>query len=215
MSAVNHDRWTGYWRTLWQVVRRPAALADWLDLPLATGLARSRWTAAWSSACWEVAWGLHHLPPKQWLQGRFLHELMAPAWANTGMAAVLLLAALAAGMVAAYGLLRLYTLLSHVLATNVFRVRGQRLRLLNIECTALTLAAPAAAGWALTCLWPLLGWSLTAVSVLYGTYLWIRGYTLVFHLASWQRGLWLWLRTTLVTGFVLSLCSLAVAVAIA
>ncbi|MCL6637889.1 MAG: hypothetical protein K6T26_08070, partial [Alicyclobacillus sp.] len=124
-------RWTGYWQTLWQVVQRPAAIEDWLDLPLAAGLARSRWTAAWGSACWVMAWGLHHLPLKRWQQYGLLPGGMFPPRAKTWIAVALLMTVFAACMAAAYGLLRLYTLLSHVLATNVFRVRGQRLRLVR------------------------------------------------------------------------------------
>lgn len=46
-------------------------------------------------------------------------------------ASILTVVLTALGICFAYGFLRLYTLVHHVMVTNVFKCRGQRLRLLN------------------------------------------------------------------------------------
>ncbi|SFU82808.1 hypothetical protein [Alicyclobacillus macrosporangiidus] len=200
--------WAGYWCTLGRLLRGTRVLHQQLDIPLEQGIRRSRWTALWVAAL-GVAAGLIACPDA-WAALRQALRLPAEGWAfmATSAAWVALTALIA---VALYGFLRLYTLVTHVIATNVFKTRGQRLRLLNVECTALTLTAPVSAGVALTH-WSVWGGALiSSAFALYAAWVMGLGYAAVFHKRP-LSGLGLWLVTSAVSGFVLLIGALAVAV---
>lgn len=200
--------WAGYWFTLGRLLRGTRVLHQQLDIPLEPGIRRSRWTALWVAGLGVAAVLIAR--PDVWPALRQALRLPAAGWASAAtLAAWVALAGLLA--IVTYGLLRLYTLVAHVIATNVFKTRGQRLRLLNVECTALTLAAPVSAGVALTH-WSVWGGALIACAfALYAAWVMALGYAAVFHKRP-LSGLWLWLATSAVSGFVLLIGALAVAV---
>ncbi|MCL6516637.1 hypothetical protein [Alicyclobacillus sp.] len=199
----------GFWRTLWRLRRGPGAVLELLDIPLDLAIRRSRGTAGWVTALGLLAVCIAR--PDLWVAPqRVLH--LPPHAGPAVLAAVWVVFAI--GLAAAvYGLLRLYTLVAHVMATSVFKARGQRLRLLNVECTALALAAPAVVGVALTRWAPVLGWTVAALSALAGLWCMAVGCGAVFHRSA-PAGLWLWSGATLVTVFVLGIGAIAVAAAL-
>ncbi|MCF8563445.1 hypothetical protein LLE49_01640 [Alicyclobacillus tolerans] len=200
-----------YWKTLYFVMKGPSAIRETMDIPLQQALPRARWFTfvsvllvgvfLWvspTSGIVRLVSGLHIAAPTH---AHLTSSLMAVAIILISMPVV-------------YGLFRLYTLLAHVMSLNVFKARGQRLRLLNMETTLLTLAVPIAAGYVVLQITPVGGWLLILAFSLYGFVLASYGYNLIFHKQG-LRGSGLLIGSALVTGFVLAIGALAVLVSLA
>jgi hypothetical protein len=197
-----------YWTTLLELLSRPRVLEHYLDVPLAQAIPRSRWMTAWSTTILGLAFLLHfHLALTHWLLGH-------SATPSRVASACIYVVTLALTAVIGYGFFRLYTLVCHVLTINVFKTRGQRLRLLNAEATLMTLSAPAAAAYIVALIQPTLGWALFWATFVYFVVLFAHAFNIIFHK---QRlgGLWLLLGSTAVTWFVLAIGALAIAVTLA
>lgn len=202
-----------YWRTLvrlctgWNEVHRA------LDTPLADAVVRSRWFTSWSAAVLLASVSVSYHPWWRRVWQRHMLGLL-PAGARWAVVVLGVAAAVAACMCAAYGLFRMYTLVGHVLTVNVFKTRGQRLRLLNVQTVLLPLCTPAGAGIVLLRFAHILGLSVLAAVLCYAMVLLSYGYNLIFHRQG-LRGFLLLIEGTLLTWFVLAIGALAIAVALA
>jgi hypothetical protein len=182
-----------------------------LDIPLESAIRRSQWAAAWTGmvalcAAW-IRW-----PNALSL---FVDPLQIPAALKSVLAAAAFAVALALSVPLAYGFLRLYTLVHHVMVMNVFKCRrGQRLRLLNFYSSTLPLVVPLAAGADLSTISRAIGWPLVCATAAYYLYLTAVAYNRIFHRRQ-LGGLALWIGGTLVTWFVLFIGALGIAVALA
>jgi hypothetical protein len=201
-----HRQALDYWWTLYRTLRGRPPLKETLDMPLGAAVIRARWAVVWTVLCWAAA-TVNEIMRKAAKLGPLPHRTW-PVWVGLYVLCV------ACAAVLGYGLFRLYTLVTHVLTVNVFKARGQRLRLLNVETTVLSLSAPCALGWGLRSLSPGVGDIIVGLSILGATALLARGYNLVFHTTGW-KGLLLLVGGTLITWFVLSIGLLAVLVALA
>ncbi|WP_067933126.1 hypothetical protein [Alicyclobacillus kakegawensis] len=208
------DACWAYWRDLVRLLGRPRSVLDHLSQPLATAILRCRWATAWSVIVAALAsWTIHPDWPTQaarLVSGRPVH----PALANFGFVLAVLVS-----IPIVYSGLRLYTLIHHVVAVNVCRTAGIRLKLLNLETKLLPLTVLFAIGWVGTAWQPWLGrvW-LAAVSVLA---LWLlgEGHNAIFVRRRRKRlgrlgGIGLWLTAKLLTLFILAVGAAAIAVAI-
>lgn len=200
-----------YWITLLQLLSRKGVVEHYLDVPLTEAVPRSQWATAWSTSLLGVCLLLH-------FHGAWMHPTLIKSsasrlvvWSTSvGIFLVLLLLAALIG----YGFLRLYTLVTHVLTINVFKTRGQRLRLLNVETTLLSLSIPLAGAYMVSLLIPALGQTLIGLICLYLIVLLARSYNTIFHKQR-LAGFALLVGGTLVTWFVLAICALAITVTVA
>ncbi|KPV43685.1 hypothetical protein [Alicyclobacillus ferrooxydans] len=199
-----------FWIDFLRLCMGERVIKDNLDIPFDKAVVRSRYAALWASTLTAYAAAI-----------TYLHRDGLPKWLmtqSTSLRAVLLviIALVLAGVsgTVGYGVLRLYTLVTHNLTTNLFKVRGQRLRLLSVETTLLSLVLPIAAGWVLQLYSLVLGWAVMLIAILYGLILLSRIYNVIFHIHR-LRGLYVLVGGTLVTWFVLSIGALAIAVAAA
>lgn len=197
-----------YWRDLLRLFTGEGVIHENMDIPLDEAVVRSRYASFWSSALIVYAIAMYLLTGHN-----------NPQWTTSLPLAVELLTFVVGIVVvivgagfAVYGLLRLYTLVGHNLTTNLFKVRGQRLRLLSAETTLLSLVAPFVGGLMVRTMFPVLGWAIMTATVLYAVILAGRVYNTIFHTKG-ISGLWVFLAGTLVTWFVLAIGALAVAVA--
>lgn len=200
-----------YWTTCIQAVwRGPSMIKKNLDLSLEQGIRRAQWFTLWSILILLVGLLVQYpaLPQGQ-LQPSMVQN---KPFGIASILAWLLLFVLAVPI--SYGLLRLYTLVNHIMVVNVFQSRGQRLRLLNVETTLITLSpvaaiALAAGRFSQTAEIVLMGFVLAYVLSLLG-----YSFNLVFHKRG-IHGLLLVIESYLVTWFVLIMAGLATAVAVA
>jgi hypothetical protein len=200
-----------YWTTLLQLLSRGHVVEQHLDIPLAEAGPRSQWASAWATTILCLSLFLrYHSSIVQEVARQF--GATGPASMVTSTVILLLILILAA--VVGYGFLRLYTLVSHVLTINVFKTRGQRLRLLNVETTLLSLAAPLAGGYAVSLLIPTLGRTIVVLTCIYFVVLLAHGYNTIFHKRRFA-GFWLLVGASLVTWFVLGIGALAITVSFA
>ncbi|MCL6627291.1 MAG: hypothetical protein K6T68_11995 [Alicyclobacillus shizuokensis] len=208
------DACLAYWKDLIRLLSRPRSVLDHLSQPLATAVLRCRWATAWSVGVTALAsWIVHPDWPTQaarLVSGR----PMPPALANLGVFLAALLC-----IPIAYGGLRLYTLIHHVVAVNVCRTAGIRLKLLNLETALLPLTVLFAIGWVGAAWHPWLGQAwLAAVSVLA---LWLlgEGHNAIFVRRRRKRlgrlgGIGLWLTAAVLTLFILAVGAAAIAITI-
>jgi len=191
-----------YWSILLALCSGPKVIAAQLDVPLDVAVPR-----AWSALTWTLLLFTLSaiIATPTWLSHP-LHHIALPSTAVLGFAFVLSIPIL-------YGFFRLYTLVNHIITINIFKTRGQRLRLLNLETKILSLSAPLAALWLVYQLRPTLAIYFAAVVILYGIYLSGYGYNLVFHKTKW-RGIALFIQSSIVSWFVLAIGALAVTVAL-
>jgi hypothetical protein len=200
-----------FWQTLVDLVRFRDVVRNRLDVPLEAAIRRSQWAVAWTavvtlSAAW-IRWP-HTL-------SLVVDPLRVPAAFRPVLAIAACFVALALSVPLAYGFLRLYTLVHHVMVMNVFHCRrGQRLRLLNFYSSTLPLAVPFAAGVDISAVSRAVGWALVCATLAYYLYLTAVAYNVIFHRRQ-LGGLGLWLGGTLVTWFVLFIGALGIAVALA
>lgn len=200
-----------YWTLLPQTVRGPQVIRNTLDIPLRDAIARSRRFTFWGIFCILTTWVTLSKIPTSFVLKELPRELYRNQLVHIVITCFLYVLMAALG----YGFLRLYTLLSHVVITNIYKNRGQRLRLLNLETTVMTLLCPLCLGVVLT-RWSLyVGWSFIVVVVVYATYLLSLGFTVIFHKRRIIHGLRLYFAGTITTSFILGLCAVGVAVAIA
>ena len=171
---------------------------------------RSRWAAGWTSALFLLT--------VLYRQGTVIQTTLHHVSADVGLkVAGVTFAAVTSLLLAGglgYGFLRLYTLVTHVMTVNIFKVRGQRLRLLNVQTSVLSLAVPVLMGIAAMPDSPLGGWHIVGAFSLFAIALLARGYNLIFHRER-LSGLWLLADGTVVTWFVLAIGALAITVAVA
>ncbi|GMA52285.1 hypothetical protein GCM10025857_36420 [Alicyclobacillus contaminans] len=205
-----HPFWS-YWTLLSRLVpldRFGEAAA--FDSSLETATVRAVWTSLWAGVITATAVLMHHIHA---IRFEF-HRLSSPH----PQAAIWFGIALAVGWLASgpacYGLLRLYTLVHHVLVLNVFKCRGQRLRLLNLHTQLLPLTAPLAAAYACWPVAPRLGASLTTAVVAYSVCIQAVAYNAIFHRRR-LGGLGLLLGGSVITWFVLAVGALAIAISVA
>lgn len=201
-----------YWTTCIQtILRGPRTIQTNLDLPLDAGIERARWFTAWTVL--HLSIGLLVAYPKL-LQGLIKHlgKAQDNPFSVETILLWLLLSVLATPVV--YGLLRLYTLVNHVMVINVFKSRGQRLRLLNVEATLLSVTPVFTIGLVIRNFLPLVGVLLITVTALHVLFLLGYGFDLIFHKRGIQ-GLFLVLGSYIVTGFVLLMGGLAITVSLA
>lgn len=124
-----------YWQSLIELVTHPKTAVEKVDVPLPAAATQAKWNSGWTVLCF-------------WLTILVVHGKQLPHTADSLFGSplpgiVAWLSFLLCGMIAVpltYGFLRLYTLVTHVLTLNVFKVRGQRLRLLNLETKLLPLS---------------------------------------------------------------------------
>lgn len=197
-----------YWRQFGRMLAGGNPLAS-LDVPLMAASAASRQAAGWSGTLLTLSgistWGLpwisffHHTltirqPVFEWI----LRMAWAVLWCS--VAAVLL-----------YGLGRLYTLVLHVMVTTMLKVRGQRLRLLNLHTALMPALVPVSLGVAVIRVAPWAAILLFIATAAYGSFWLGRGYNFVFHARGW-RGLSLFAAGTAMTIFILAIGAIALAV---
>lgn len=200
----------GIWNDIIRLCTGEKVIYEKLDLSLEATTARARYTALWSSTALAYAilftWLQSHQIP-QWLQ------VQSSVLSVVIIALLAIVMALISGIVG-YGLLRIYTLIGHNLTTNLLKVRGQRLRLLSLQTTTLSLSVPFVIAWVIARYVPLLGGFLMLVIGVYAVILLARGYNYIFHVRK-VKGLWVLLGGTMLTVFVLCIGALAIAVALA
>jgi hypothetical protein len=187
-----------YWIVFVRLFRGIAVIDETLDIPLRDAKVRCILAVVWTMLCWYVAVLLQQrLTEARWL-------LLAP-----GLRTEILIILCVFGIAAAYGLLRLFTLVSHTVTIHLLRARGQRLRLLNAETTILSLSPLAATSWWLAARhgWP--GWVLLGLTLTWAAILFTRAYNRIFHRRGLQ-GLVLWIGSTLLTVIVLTICLVSV-----
>ncbi len=192
-----------YWRTLLSLALHPKTTVETVDIPFELAVTRAKWATLWTvCVIWLTTRSIAWTRLRHWFGRIDSTHPSVSAWicyVLCGLIAIPL----------AYGFLRLYTLVTHVLTLNVFKVRGQRLRLLNLETKLLSMSAPvcviiwihhfaAAVGIVL--------WLLAAVALLWHIAL---GYNHIFHRTG-VAGLLLFIGGSLVTWFVLCIGALAI-----
>lgn len=199
-----------YWRTLYAILRGQPVLERTLDVPLQEAVIRSRWAAGWTSALLLLT--------ILYRQGTVIQTTLHRVPVDVGLKVTAVAFAAVTSLLLAgglgYGFLRLYTLVTHVMTVNIFKVRGQRLRLLNVQTSVLSLAVPVLMGIAAMPDSPLGGWLIVGAFSLFAIALLARGYNLIFHRER-LSGLWLLAEGTVVTWFVLAIGTLAITVAVA
>jgi hypothetical protein len=202
--------WLDYWITLMHLFSRKDVIESTMDIPLDAAVRRTIRAVLWSTVLGLISFAIA-------MPTTVLHlQAMLPLHASTMRTVVFCVALVVLTpilSIAIYGLLRLYTLVSHVMTINVFKTRGQRLRWLNAETTILSLTAPLAMGWALSRLNVILGRSVMLAVAIYALYLFSCAYHLIFHKKTRIGGLLLFLGSTLVAWFVLLIGALGVMVA--
>lgn len=200
------ELWT-YWQTLVGLLQGRRTLMRNLDIPLDAGIRRAKYASLWSALSCFAAFLIRH-------QGATTPSHARVGWLAAGwLQPILSLSACAITVVISYGFLRLYTLVSHVLTINLFKTRGQRLRLLNEQTTILSLAPVLALGYAIGRWNPFCSDAVVGAVMLYALYLFGNAYNLVFHKVKWH-GFTLFVGSTLVTWFVLAIGALAISVAL-
>ncbi|WP_188882679.1 hypothetical protein [Alicyclobacillus cellulosilyticus] len=189
-----------FWRAGLRLWRDNEPLLTALDMPLPAAKSRAWGYCLWAVLCWSAACAW------TWVE-------RTRAWpSGAGWYIVCVAAAWPAG----YGWFRLYTLVAHVMTTNIFQVRGQRLRMLNVLTSVMALQpylALAAFCIAVPAPWSFcLGTALAVATA--GRSLWLvtDGYGRVFHCGR-GRALVLFLGGTVLTAFVFAVGLLAMAVA--
>lgn len=184
-----------------------------LDLPLQAAVVRARWSVGWTVATLAAGALIAHPNALRSVARLLTNRLHTPSttW-FVGIAGSVI--ALALAITVAYGLLRMYTLITHVLVTNVFKTRGQRLRLLNAQATLLPLSAPTGFALALSPSAPDVTWGLFVAIIMYAATLLSYAYNRIFHQHR-LRGFLLLVEGTLLTWFVIAIGALAIAVALA
>lgn len=194
-----------YWTVLLALCKGHTILRSELDLPLDIVVKRTWYAILWTLLAVTLATAI--------AQPRW----MAIAITNAPLHSWPLLVAWTVGFIIAnpalYGFVRLYTLVNHVMTINIFKTRGQRLRLLNLETKLLSLTAPFSVIWVIYRIRPTLAIWLTIVIASYGVYLFGYGYHLIFHKTIW-RGTLLFVESTVVSLFVVAIGALAVTVAV-
>jgi hypothetical protein len=186
-----------YWQTLFHLYRGQAELSKRLDLPL-----KEATTRAWSTISWTV---ICTMAAMLTVKSSLLSEMVS----YMGFWSVFVLPiALILTVFLSYGFFRLYVLVSHVLAINIFKSRGQRLRWLNLLTTILALSFPATLAIVVFyhTYWPglIFGAAVGIYSLALGTW----ACKLVFHKTTW-RGFGFLLGLNTVTTFILITCCIA------
>ena len=201
-----------YWITLYgTVVQGRQAVHSHLDVPLNQAIVRSRWFTAWN----VLVPGLGLMWARPSLVRGFAHHLFGETLSHPpGLSTVVWLAAMILALPTAYGLFRLFTLVNHIMAINVFRTRGQRLRLLNVETTVSSLSPIVVAGLMVSRLSEPFGYAIIGLTAVFALFLLSYGFNLIFHKAG-IRGLILLIESYLVTWFVLLMGGLAITVTMA
>lgn len=198
-----------FWQTLIQLSQGKRTLLTHLDIPLTDAVARSKWGVAWSTllivivALFLKLSAIQHLLTTKY---GLIHS-----WPYVMGLFTLVVGSILGAIL--YGLFRLYTLVAHVMTINIFKTRGQRLRLLNIETTLLPLIVPLGIGIAIRDVSPWIGNLIVVATLLYLIYLAGVAYNVIFHKTGVQ-GMRLFIGSTLVTWFVLAIGALAITVAL-
>lgn len=201
-----------YWITLYgTVVHGRQAVRNHLDVPLNQAIVRSRWFTAWN----VVVLGLGLMWARPNFVRGFAHHLFGETLSHPpGLSTVVWLTAMILAMPAAYGLFRLFTLVNHIMVINVFRNRGQRLRLLNVETTVSSLSPIVVVGLMVSRLSEPFGYAIIGLTAAFAVFLLSYGFNLIFH-KSGTQGLILLIESYLVTLFVLLMGGLAISVTMA
>lgn len=196
----------GFWTHLVRLVVHPTSALDSLDIPLEQALTKSRWFSAWAALMVALSVWISRLQHGESglltirTQGTYLNGVLSVVLAIVWIPVF-------------YALFRLYTLITHVITLNVFKTRGQRLRLLNLLTSLLpmTVLAPV-----ISAFWthiPVVSVVLLCAALVELIWVFALGYNKIFHKTG-LRGVILWLEGTLVSGFVLAIGALAVTVTI-
>ncbi|QQE77134.1 hypothetical protein [Alicyclobacillus sp. SO9] len=193
-----------YWSTMVLTLIRPRFAEQHIDIQLEEALNRSRWYTAWSTIIW--AFWLYTTQHRLWIHW-LSHQagIVSPGWQWLMTLFVVFIS-----LPVTYGLFRLYILLTHVVTLNVFKVRGQRLRLLNLETTMLTLSGPTVVGLAVMPSSESIGNLILAICIIYAGWMTARGYNHIFHKTR-VKGFLLFVGATLVTGFIAAMAGVALA----
>ncbi|MCL6597883.1 MAG: DUF3040 domain-containing protein [Alicyclobacillus macrosporangiidus] len=204
-----------FWSTCFRMARRPRTVIDTLSLPLAAAVRRCRWATAWSVTLLALAtW----LADPGWPTTTVRHLLSAP-WVGPDIANLAYVTAALLTMPTGYGIVRLYTLIHHTLAVNVFHTAGLRLKLLNLETTLLSLSFPYAVCEVLGKWMPWIGSLGFIVVSAFAVWLVGVGYDMIFVRRQRRRlgltgGILLWMGATALTLFVLVVGAATVLVAL-
>lgn len=196
----------GYWKALFGLLQGKPPLLN-LDRTLPEAFNQSKTSAGWSGGLLYVSVLIGWQPgTPHWLT----------QWsAQPGLFwTIAILAGIGLGccwIACLYGLLRLFTLVNHVLVTTVFKVRGQRLRLLNLETDILPLGVVTSIGLACLHLSVSVGLSIVFASLVYGL-VWLSvGYNAIFHTHR-LRGLGLVIGGIFLTGLVFAIGIIAIGI---
>lgn len=198
-----------FWKVLGRLTTGDKIVRDRLDCPLQLAVIRAHITSSWAATFVLAAvltnrYTRHPLPS---LLTKLDDKMQVLA-----CAAIIFVLWLVSCLVS-YGFLRLFTLLTHNLTTNLFKVRGQRLRLLNVYTSGLSFAFPLAVATVLEPFAKAPALIIIGALSCYLTVLLARAYNLIFHKSGWQ-GFRLLVGGFMVTAFVLCIGVLAIAAAI-
>lgn len=207
MKSEEQQIW-GYWQALMRLLLGKRVLLSYLDIPLEDAVQRAKYSVAWST--FLVGVGLLTLKFSAIHQTLTIKYGLVHSWPY--VLCLLALVGIAILSTVFYGFFRLYTLVAHVMTINIFKTRGQRLRLLNIETTLLSLTAPLAVSIAVYTVAPWVSNLIIAATSLYLIYLASVAYSVIFHKTG-PQGMRLFIGSTLVTWFVLGIGALAITVA--
>ena len=194
-----------YWGTLFRLFRGQSELKKNLDLPLDAAVTRS-----FVAISWTVFWVMTTL-----LLINF--SLLTKMYVSLHLwSVILLLLTFIFSTVLAYGFFRLYVLISHVIAINIFKSRGQRLRWLNQLTTILSISFPVCISFVLLSGQNKIHWLGEILLFVFGAYAILLGAwtcQLVFH-KNWSS-FHFFIEINIVTLFVLGTCFIAVLAALA
>lgn len=202
------DTWWSYFTSLYSLCRGPRTIFKTIDTPLDRAIRTSRHTTAWTVIVMVLSLAVTQ---PAWIERLEYQSGWRPAHGLLTCLIWIIVTAIAVPV--AYGIVRLYTLVGHVMTLNVFKARGQRLRLLNLHTSLLTLSFPAAAIIVLYRTVPGLGAVLACAVALYFCVIAAIGYNFIFHRRA-LGGFLLWMGGSLVTLFVLFIGLLALLVAL-
>lgn len=198
-----------YFLSLARLSHGRQAINVYLDTPLSDATIRSRIASVWAALFSLIGYTTYRYNMD--IPARLSKLPMVP---RVVLFVLLFIAIWLCLSVAGYGFLRLFTLVSHNLTTNLLKVRGQRLRLLNVYTTLLSLFAPMCLGLGISHWNSDLGFILLAALGVYALVLLTFGYNVIFHKQGWQ-GFRLVVLGLSVTAFVLAIGALAIGVAAA
>jgi len=206
--TVNLKFILSYWPSWFQLFTGRRSILATIDIPLVEAPRRTKLFTIWTLFIIAIAVAI--VNPVWWqtlLRTVLGHSSFV--FGQTVLSIILWIITWIVASFVGYGFLRLYTLISHVMTTNIFKTRGQRLRLLNAYTTLLPFLSVASIVSVITTRWPFGGYLFGIMMVLYAAYLVGIAFQTIFHKSSWLSGFSLFLAATLVTLFIVTIGAIA------